>query len=313
MKISEFEIITWFGNKVRFNNCLVPLTIKQLTCHLISEKYESIKVFGATSNVLFKNKYYIENIIITSHMIDEVDFHSGWVSCGTKTSVLSKLCASRSIIGFEGVEGIPGCLGGAVTMNASAYGCCISDNIISVEIFNISNSKIEILSWGDCFFTERSSIFLNNSNYIVLRILFRFNKGDINIIRRKRYIFHKLRHMYSDYSLPSLGSLFVLSNRDLNFIFLKNRKKNFIFVLRYFIYILFNFKYLRVINRGTLISLFHQLFYKDIESGGYSLKYASFDSLNSILNSNNEIDSIVEYIDYLKNKHPNLKLENQIY
>ena len=63
------------------------------------------------------------------------------VGASVPDKVLSKFCSSHSIEGFEFLTGIPGCIGGAVAMNAGCYGSEIKDILIIVNKGQLSQFK----------------------------------------------------------------------------------------------------------------------------------------------------------------------------
>ena len=71
-------------------------------------------------------------------MLTDYEFYenSVIVDCGRPVSEFVRDLSMRSITGFEGLEGIPGTIGGALNMNAGAYGYCITDNLITVDFMD---------------------------------------------------------------------------------------------------------------------------------------------------------------------------------
>ncbi len=120
---------------------------------------------------------------------------------------LASFCLRNELSGLEWAAGIPGTTGGAVRGNAGAFGGSMADIVVSVEAFNITNGKIEILNNEDCKFDYRESVFKKNENLIILEIKLRFKKEYVSEIKERidKYIrYRKERHPGE----PSAGSVF---------------------------------------------------------------------------------------------------------
>jgi len=112
----------------------------------------------------------------------------------------------QSITGFEFATGIPGTVGGAIMMNAGAYGGEIKDVIISAclmdscgNIVTLSNSQLEL--------GYRTSI-ISKKGYIVLEAEFELEKGNQEEIKNKLNEFTIRRREKQPLELPSAGSIF---------------------------------------------------------------------------------------------------------
>ena len=126
------------------------------------------KVVGNCSNLLFMDSGYDGVIISTLKLKDVCDLGEGNLitSAGTMLPLLSREVADMGLSGLEFASGIPATVGGAIVMNAGAYGGCMSDIIKSVTYFN--GEKIVV---GDCSslgFGYRDSIFKRNSEYVIM-------------------------------------------------------------------------------------------------------------------------------------------------
>ena len=158
-----------------------------------------------------------ENVIVT-------------VGAGVKLMALAQELMNNSISGFEFAAGIPGTIGGAVKMNAGAYGKEMKDIIISTKCldlkrYNMLASKSNIddieveeiieksdapdlieLSNAEQEFTYRDSIF-SNKRYVILETKLKLNYGDKNEIKAKMDEQLKIRKEKQP-NLPSAGSTF---------------------------------------------------------------------------------------------------------
>ena len=119
---------------------------------------------------------------------------------------MSNVIAENSLEGFEFASGIPGTLGGAVAMNAGAYGGEIKDCIVSATVLD-SEGEIVTLSVEELELTYRNSIILKK-NYIVLEAEFKFAKGNIDDIKEKMFELNMKRKEKQPLEYPSAGSTF---------------------------------------------------------------------------------------------------------
>jgi UDP-N-acetylmuramate dehydrogenase len=78
---------------------------------------------------------------------------------------------------LSNVIGIPGTIGGAIIMNASASHGAISDSLIEVEAFNKQTKQRKVFTKDECQFKFRSSIF-QNSPWIITFVKFKLEEGD---------------------------------------------------------------------------------------------------------------------------------------
>ena len=97
--------------------------------------------------------------------------------------MLGTITQKNELTGFEFAAGIPGTIGGAVRMNAGAYGGEFS-NIVEKVTCITRNGIIKELSKEDLQFSYRHSRFIENDE-IVLTATLKLQKGNIEEIRNK--------------------------------------------------------------------------------------------------------------------------------
>jgi UDP-N-acetylmuramate dehydrogenase len=105
-----------------------------------------------------------------------------YVQSGMLLSTLSKKIAKASLSGFEFASGIPGTVGGAIYMNAGAYGGEMKDIVEYVQVLD-DEGKVRKIMNKDLELGYRKSI-ISKKNYIVLSVCFRLIKGDIHEIMK---------------------------------------------------------------------------------------------------------------------------------
>ena len=128
------------------------------------------------------------------------------VGSGYKTMALGVKLKNEGISGFEELSGIPGTIGGAIFMNAGAYGKEIKDINLSTKCMNY-DGKIFNLSNKEQEFSYRSSIF-NTKDYIILETTLELEYGKKDEIQRKMDEYLEKRREKQPIDMPSAGSTF---------------------------------------------------------------------------------------------------------
>ena len=142
-------------------------------------------ILGKGSNVAFSDDGYEGNIINPN--FNSLTYNDSLSEVRVGASVflpdLARYYKNNNLVNMEFVIGIPGSVGGAVKMNAGAYGWEFSDVIKSVEAYNLDTNNIEILLKEELNFSYRSSENLDRK--IVMSATLSADKGDPNLIRSR--------------------------------------------------------------------------------------------------------------------------------
>lgn len=172
-------------------------------------------ILGNGSNLLVSDEGY-RGVMISLRGFDEISFREGE---GTETGktimtagsgvLLSKAAmqaAEWGLTGFEFAGGIPGTLGGAVTMNAGAYGGEIRDVILSARVMTKAGDVRE-LSTEELALSYRHSI-IQEKDLIVLSADFAFDHGDEEQIKEQMRQLNARRREKQPLEYGSAGSTF---------------------------------------------------------------------------------------------------------
>lgn len=181
--------------------------------HLIKEENVDFVVIGNGSNILVSDKGF-DGIVIqlgdkfSSFVIKDKDESGVYVdvTAGMRLSRLGNELAASSIEGFEFATGIPGTIGGAVMMNAGAYGGEIKDIIKSARVMDF-DGNVKELSRDELELGYRTSI-IAKKNYIVISAVFDLKKGDREKIRSNIKELALKRREKQPLEYPSAGSTF---------------------------------------------------------------------------------------------------------
>lgn len=131
------------------------------------------------------------------------------LNVGAKVSLptLARSVAAYELTGFEFASGIPGSVGGAVFMNAGAYGGEMKDVLVSVDVMSEDGKKIDTISCEDLDLSYRHSK-IKDEGGIVLSALFQFEKGDPEEIAATMKELSEKRNTKQPLTYPSAGSFF---------------------------------------------------------------------------------------------------------
>ena len=174
----------------------------------LSKKYkQTVTIIGSGSNLLISDNGIKGVVISIKHCLRtiNVDIDKIYVECGTMLGKIVKESMKHDLKGLENLIGVPGTLGGALMMNAGAWGGEVSENLESVELLNDKN-EIEILSKSDIDFSYRSSSFGND--IILLSATFKLKKSDKKIIQDNFDLAKSGRKNTQPLNYRSAGSVF---------------------------------------------------------------------------------------------------------
>ncbi len=191
------------GEKIIF-----PLTKRGLTEAL---KNEDAYIFGNCSNVIFPDEGIKKTLIITTKLKNvsaKADGEYTYITAetGASLSSVSKLALDNSLAGLEFAHGIPGTVGGAVFMNAGAYGGEIKDVFYSCLCLDEKGNEVTLYS-DDMNFSYRKSL-LQERKLIMIEAVFRLKKGEKAEIKALMEDLMNRRKTKQPLEYPSVGSFF---------------------------------------------------------------------------------------------------------
>jgi UDP-N-acetylmuramate dehydrogenase len=97
-----------------------------------------------------------------------VEGHAAYVDAAADLGGMVTFCAKRDLGGMEGLIGVPGSVGGALRMNAGAYGTQIGPHVREVELYREATGEIETLKGAEIRFDYRHTSFAPGD--IMLRV-----------------------------------------------------------------------------------------------------------------------------------------------
>ena len=183
-------------------DCLIKL-LKYIEANKIKHK-----VLGFGSNVIFSDKEY-DGILIKLDEFNDLDINGTTVVVGAGYSMikLSLAVARQGLAGLEFASGIPGTVGGAVYMNAGAYGSDMGYIVKSIKVLTPDN-KVIVMENKELNYHYRTSFLKQNPDYICLEATLKLRNGDrdaiLEVIRDRK----KRRLDTQPLESPSAGSVF---------------------------------------------------------------------------------------------------------
>ncbi len=196
------------------NFYVIPGTIEELRAVIrLCNQFETpFFILGNGSNLLVSDAGFDGVVIEIKEKFAYVEIDESeekttiTAGAGILLSKLAKSIADQALTGFEFAAGIPGTLGGAVAMNAGAYGGEIKDHIVSAKIVT-REGDIKVLSKEDLDLGYRRSAITKTAD-IVVEATFEFSKGNKEEIAAIIKDYNGRRREKQPLEFPSAGSTF---------------------------------------------------------------------------------------------------------
>lgn len=164
-------------------------------------------VLGNASNLIVREGG-IRGFVIMFNKLNTVtlDGYTIEVEAGANLIQTTKIARRHSLTGFEFACGIPGSVGGAIFMNAGAYGGEIAHIFQSAKVLT-KDGEIKTLTARDMAFGYRHSA-IQESGDIVISAKFALNPGNYDQIAQEMDRLNYLRQLKQPLEYPSCGSVF---------------------------------------------------------------------------------------------------------
>ena len=164
-------------------------------------------ILGKGSNVAFSDKEFYGNVLTPK--FEELTLTDNFeIKVGSSVFLpkLSRFFKDNSLSNGEFLIGIPGTVGGAIKMNAGAYGWEFSELLKDLRCFDLETFQIEILKKEELDFSYRKS--KNLDNKIILSATLTVEKGDKKIINKNLSDFNEKRKKSQPAAIYNAGSVF---------------------------------------------------------------------------------------------------------
>ena len=163
---------------------------------------------GNGSNLLVADSGY-EGLVVKTAGMDRVRGEEGRLAaqCGIPLARLAVAALERGLTGLEFAHGIPGTLGGAVLMNAGAYGGEMVQALAAVTYADERGERVTLPA-GDCGLTYRHSLFSEHPEWLILEAELTLAPGEPEAVRARMEELARQRRAKQPLEWPSAGSTF---------------------------------------------------------------------------------------------------------
>ena len=185
----------------------------QKAVQVIEQNDAPFFILGSGSNIIVGDKGY-HGIVIYMEKLDEIEINKNFITAetGITLSRLANKAKEAGLTGLEFASGIPGSLGGALYMNAGAYGGEMKQVVKKVIAVNQKGKQLK-LSLEELNLSYRKSIF-QNKNLIAAKAVLELQPGDREKILAKMKELNRKRREKQPLNWPSAGSIFKRPEND---------------------------------------------------------------------------------------------------
>ena len=191
------------------NFFVTPETLEELL-HLVKTLKENDKkyfVMGNGSNILVSDSGFNGTVVCIGKKFSEITVKENEITAmsGALLSKIANVAYKNCLTGFEFASGIPGSLGGAVVMNAGAYGGEMKDVVIKTSYLS-KDGEVKCVVGEEHAFSYRKSVFKEGD--VVLSSVISLKKGDCDEIKNIMEDLNSRRREKQPLEYPSAGSTF---------------------------------------------------------------------------------------------------------
>ena len=189
---------------------IIPGNEKELSevISYLNKAQREYMIIGNGSNLLVGDRGYRGSIILLYDNFNEISVDGDRITAkaGALLSTIARTALENSLTGFEFAAGIPGTAGGAVLMNAGAYGGEMADIVEYAEVIATDGDKVR-LSNSELKFGYRRSI-LQIRPVAVSEVTYKLNPGNREDIKNRMDELAGQRRSKQPLEFPSAGSTF---------------------------------------------------------------------------------------------------------
>jgi len=163
-------------------------------------------ILGDGTNVLVSDSG-LKGVVVVTNKMNSITIEEDEITAqaGARLSKLAETACNEGLAGLEFASGIPGTVGGAVCMNAGAYGSEIKD--VCALVTMIVNGEVKTLTNEQMGFDYRKSI-VQQGRMVIVEATFKLQKGNTQEIREKMNDLNTRRRTTQPLDFPSAGSTF---------------------------------------------------------------------------------------------------------
>jgi len=167
------------------------------------------QMIGRGSNLLISDAGF-RGAMVSTASLKELTRNKNVITAGAGVSLtaLAKFACDASLAGLAFAHGIPGSVGGAVFMNAGAYGGEMAQVVLESTYYDTQNDTFGTLTAEEHSFAYRHSIYKEHPEWVILASSFRLSDGDSEKIHSEMEELMRRRIEKQPLEYPSAGSTF---------------------------------------------------------------------------------------------------------
>lgn len=192
---------------------VTPRTIDEVgvVVQIAAEAGVPVTVIGGGSNLLIADAGVRGVVVRIGRGLNRIEITEAEelvrVECGAPFPRLAKMAAQHGLAGLEFAGGIPGTVGGALTMNAGAHADSIGDVVESVTVFD-ENGEQKVLDHAQMQFSYRMSRLQTETGLVAVKARLRLKAGEPKEIQRKMRAYLMRRRQSQPLGTYNAGSVF---------------------------------------------------------------------------------------------------------
>lgn len=170
---------------------------------------ERFVIVGNGSNILFTDLGF-NGVVVSSCAMKAITVNGNKITALGGTSIIKTAIEAQKngLSGLEFAYGIPGSVGGCVSMNAGAYGGQVSDVVFETKCYDMEKDETFVLSNAEQKFDYRHTVFTEHPEYVVLGSTFELKYDDPAEIQARMSDYMSRRQDKQPLEFPSAGSVF---------------------------------------------------------------------------------------------------------
>ncbi|WP_043931663.1 UDP-N-acetylmuramate dehydrogenase [Bacillus sp. EB01] len=188
---------------------VTPETVGELQAVLRTAKSlgQPITILGSGSNVIVRDGG-IRGIVIGMGKLNSISVNGNRIKAQSGAQIIdvSRIALKHSLTGLEFACGIPGSVGGALYMNAGAYGGQTADVLVQATVMD-KDGVVHFFKKEEMGLGYRKSIFMEK-DYLIVEAEFELEAGDSSEIKAKMDELTEARESKQPLEYPSCGSVF---------------------------------------------------------------------------------------------------------
>ena len=174
------------------------------------KKNTTYNLIGSGHNIILSKKKYRKPFLILNNNFNNIICDDTTIigEAGVSMFELSLFALNNSLKGLEVFYDIPSSLGGAVVMNAGAFGEDIKDILTKVRYLDLSTLEVNEIENIDIDFEYRNSFFQKNKDKIILKVWLSLSRASKTEIKIKMDSLKEKRWVKQPRNYPNAGSVF---------------------------------------------------------------------------------------------------------